>query len=102
MLDWKAYQSHKVVHAAKICRVETVDGETRVFVRPYDDDRVERFYPSENGMAARAEVDGYAVVYDADGPRTFHSISPRDKFEEGYLRVETPPCEKGCQGGPSE
>jgi len=47
--------------------------------------RHERFDPTEPAMARRAEVGGYAVVYE-DG---FKSISPKKAFEDGYTRVTT-------------
>ena len=40
----------------------------------------EPFVPTEPGMAKRAEVGGYAILY----PDGFKSISPQKQFEEGY------------------
>ena len=41
------------------------------------------FHPTEPAMAARAEVGGYAVIYE-DG---YKSISPKKAFEEGYKLI---------------
>jgi hypothetical protein len=88
---WPRYVSHKIVAAAVIhglgrpeCGVG--DSGVAILVKPYGDDRVERFYPSEPAMAARAEIGGYAVVY-ADG---FCSVSPKEAFEAGYTPKDQP------------
>jgi hypothetical protein len=78
--EWPRYRSHKVVRAAVIYDVIEVDGFFHVLVKPYDDDRVERFVPTVVSMIPHAEVGGFAVVYDND----FNSISPKKAFEEGY------------------
>lgn len=76
MSDWPKYESHKVVQAMPITGI-TPDGVVLVGARH------EPFYPTEPGMAARAEIGGYAVIYEGDG---FRSISPKKAFEEGYKR----------------
>jgi hypothetical protein len=44
---------------------------------------VEAFHPTEPAMVGRAEVGGYAVVYE-DG---FRSVSPKAAFEAGNIRL---------------
>lgn len=84
MSDWPKYQSHKVVQAAKIVRLEyrgedAASGVPRVFVDPGDGVEQE-FWSFEPGMMQRAEIGGFAVLY----PDGFKSISPAKAFEEGY------------------
>lgn len=85
---WPRYVSHKIVAAAVIHEIlDAGDSGLAILVKPYGDDRVERFYPSEPAMAARAEIGGYAVVY-ADG---FCSVSPKEAFEAGYTPEDKEP-----------
>ena len=81
---WPKFVAHKIVRAAPICEILHRDGKVLILVKPYGDDRVERFEPSEPSMAGRAEIGGYAVAY-ADG---FRSVSPRVAFETGYSPVD--------------
>lgn len=86
MSNWPKYESHKIVQAAKIIRLEyrgkdASSGILRVFVPGNATE--EEFWTSEIGMMQRAEVGGYAVIYE-DG---FKSISPAKAFEDGYVRI---------------
>lgn len=76
MSNWPKYESHKTVQAMPITGI-TPDGVVLVGATH------ERFDPTEPAMAKRAEVGGYAVIYE-DG---FKSISPKKAFEDGYTRV---------------
>lgn len=88
MTRWPEYESHKIVRAAKIVEVIiNKDGTAAVLVRAHDDAPVEHFHPREPAMALRAEVGGYAVIYE-DG---YRSISPAKAFEEGYTPVSVKP-----------
>lgn len=84
MPDWPKYESHKIVRAALISDIIDVAGRLAILVKPYGDHTVERFYPSEPAMAARAEVGGYAVIYE-DG---FKSVSPKAAFDAGYTKLK--------------
>jgi hypothetical protein len=83
MNDWPKYESHKVVRAAKIFDIVDSGGVLTVLVKPYGDHEVEAFHPTEPAMVSRAEIGGYAVIYE-DG---YKSISPAKAFEEGYRPV---------------
>jgi hypothetical protein len=85
MSEWQKYRSHKVVEAAPICEIVDAGGTLSILVKPYGDDTVERFVPTEHGMIARAEVGGYAVRY----PDGYKSVSPKEAFEEGYSMTGT-------------
>jgi hypothetical protein len=84
MSGWTKYISHKTVEAAPIVWIgEPTSPEiARVIMVDLGDGVQERFQPTEPAMAARAEVGGYAVIYE-DG---YKSISPKKAFEEGYVR----------------
>jgi hypothetical protein len=92
MSDWPQYESHKIVRAAKIVRVDHIPASTGVVVSPVrisitvdpGNGELEQFEPTVPGMAEKAEVGGYGMLY----PDGFKSISPRTAFEEGYTRVE--------------
>lgn len=90
MTEWPYYESHKVVQAAKIVRVEEIErnsGTTHVvaiWVKPSDDAPEERFQPTHQSMHDVARVGGWAMLY----PDGFKSISPAKAFEEGYTRRE--------------
>lgn len=90
-----AYQSHKIVHAAKIVSVEELshdvfnlflelpNGETMGY--GVNGDYVEKHEP---------KAGGYLVVYK-DG---YESWSPAEAFEEGYTLIEpTPPEPEGAK-----
>jgi hypothetical protein len=77
MSDWPKYESHKIVQAMPITGVSSLSGY--VLVGPEN----EPFHPTEPAMAARAEVGGYAVIYE-DG---YKSISPKKAFEDGYKLI---------------
>lgn len=88
MSNWPKYESHKIVQAAKIVRIEDPSGgpsglQVRVIWVSVDDGPEEIFDPTVPGMREKAEVGGYAMLY-SDG---FKSISPAKQFEEGYTRV---------------
>ena len=85
MTDWPKYESHKIVQAAKIVAIAEHDGVLSIMVRPYGDDRLERFVPTEDAMILRAEVGGYAVIYPPDG---YKSVSPAKAFEDGYTLIK--------------
>jgi hypothetical protein len=74
--NWPKYESHKTVQAMPITGI-TPAGVVLVGARH------EAFFPTEPSMATRAEVGGYAVVYN-DG---FKSVSPKKAFEDGYVRI---------------
>lgn len=85
MADWPQYESHKVVKATLIVRVDgkpTPGVPKALFVAP---DGVEkRFETTEPAMMNRAEVGWYAVLYE-DG---YKSCSPSGTFEAGYTLVK--------------
>lgn len=81
MTLWPEYESHKVVRAAKIVRIEP--GPPRVVFVDRGDGVEQRFHPTVPAMVEKAEVGGYAVLYPGDG---YTSISPAKAFEEGYTR----------------
>lgn len=88
MTDWPKYESHKVVQAAKIVRLEyrgkdASSGILRIYVDP-GNTAEEEFWPSEIGMMQRAEVGGWAMLY----PDGFKSLSPKKVFEDGYTRID--------------
>jgi len=83
MTDWPEYESHKIVQALPICRVDRRD-DGKVFITlRHEDGTKEEFEPTVPAMADKAEVGGYAMLY----PDGFKSISPAKAFEEGYTRV---------------
>lgn len=87
--NWPRYESHKIVQATPIVAIRTSSIEGRIlFVQPHPDQPIERFEPTEPAMAARAEIDGYAVIY-SDG---FRSVSPKKAFEDGYTLVADDPA----------
>jgi hypothetical protein len=83
MSNWPKYESHKVVQALPICRVDKRDDGAIFITVRHEDDTKEMFEPTVPGMAGKAEVGGYAMLY----PDGFKSISPQKQFEEGYTRV---------------
>jgi len=85
---WPKYESHKIVAAAVIVGiVRGAGGRITLMVKPEDETLPEPFWPSEAAMAERAEVGGYAVIYE-DG---FRSVSPGPAFTNGYTRMNAPP-----------
>lgn len=80
MNDWPKYESHKIIQAAKIIGI-TDSGV--ILIDPFDDRNAIAFEPTVPGMAEKAEIGGYAVLY----PDGFKSISPAKAFEEDYTRV---------------
>jgi hypothetical protein len=83
MTEWPQYESHKIVRAAKIVEIVEHGGNLSILVKPYGDDTVERFVPTEPAMILRAEVGDWAMLY----PDGYKSISPAKQFEEGYTRI---------------
>lgn len=80
MTDWPTYESHKIVRALPICRVDRGD-DGKIFVTlRHEDGTKEEFEPTKSQMLDQAEVGGFAILY----PDGFKSISPRKAFEEGY------------------
>jgi hypothetical protein len=84
MSDWPRYESHKIVQAAKIVGFNTRDNGSRACAMVDPGDGVlMTFAPNVDEMLQRAEIGGYAVIYE-DG---FASISPAKAFEDGYVRL---------------
>ena len=82
---WPKYTSHKVVQAAKIVSIHNDFGEGGHFLWVDPGTSVlEKFTPTEPAMLDRAQVGGYAVVYE-DG---FRSVSPKEPFESGHAAEE--------------
>jgi len=77
---WPKYRSHKVIEAAPICEIVEHGGTLSLLVKPYGDDRVERFVPTEATMIARANVGDFAIQY----PDGYKSVSPAQAFMDGY------------------
>ncbi len=66
-MTWPRYESHKIVFAAPIVSIgEATSPETfRVLiVDPRGDGLREPFVPTEPAMLGRAEIGGYAVIYE--------------------------------------
>jgi hypothetical protein len=82
MSDWPEYESHKVVRATPIVRIDGGQNGVPIALFVAPDGVEKRFQTTELGMMARAEVGGYAVLY----PDGYKSVSPRKPFEEGYTR----------------
>jgi hypothetical protein len=82
MTDWPEYESHKVVRAAKIVKIEEIPGigTGRVITVDPGDHIWERFEPNLANMPAK--VGDWAMLY----PDGYKSISPAKAFEEGYTR----------------
>jgi hypothetical protein len=83
MTDWPQYSSSKVVHAAKIVRIDDTAGGLVLMCDPREDGSLEPFQATLPDMTARAEVGWWAMKY-ADG---FKSVSPPKQFEDGYTRI---------------
>lgn len=89
MSDWPKYESHKIVQAAKITRLEfdlaggRIGPVTKIYVDPGDGTE-EAFWPTIDDMAQKAETGGWAILY----PDGFKSISPAKQFEEGYTLIQ--------------
>ena len=77
MTDWPSYESHKIVKALPV-----VARGLRELVVQHEDGTRELFEPNLGGMAERAQIGDYAILY----PDGFKSVSPRKAFEEGYTR----------------
>jgi hypothetical protein len=85
---WPKYESHKVVAAAVISEiVRGPDDRITLMVKPEPDSAIEPFWPTVPAMADRAEIGGYAVIYE-DG---FCSVSPGALFTNGYRRIDPTP-----------
>jgi hypothetical protein len=80
--NWPKYESHKIVQAAKIVAIDVVDDKITIWVAAWDGAAIEIFAPTVPGMAEKAEVGGWAMLY----PDGFKSISPAKQFEEGYTK----------------
>jgi hypothetical protein len=81
MSAWPGYQSVKKVYALPIAEVQEVGHERFIWV--INNGVRQRFIPSEPGLASRAVVGAYAIIYE-DG---FRSISPADIFNKGHRRI---------------
>ena len=88
---WPKYESHKIVRAAKIVSIHNDFGQGEYFlwVDP-GTGKLEKFTTSVLIMMVKAEVGGWAVIYEPDekNPAGYRSVSPRKAFEEGYTKVE--------------
>lgn len=83
---WPKFQSHKVVRAAKIVAIhDDGEGPDFLWVDP-GTGTLEQFVPTERAYLGRAQVGGYAVIYDNDDGE-FRSVSPKAAFEDGYKEV---------------
>lgn len=93
MINWPEYVSHKVVRAAKIVAIEQRGDRKIIYARPageeLDNGGIEEFEPTVPGMADKAEIGGWAMLYQ-DG---FKSISPARAFVEGYIPLSLMPEE---------
>lgn len=92
MTNWPEYVSHKVVRAAKIVAIEQRAVKI-IYVRPageeFDNGQIEEFKPTVPGMAHKAEVGDWAMLY----PDGYKSISPERAFAEGYMPLALMPQE---------
>lgn len=92
MTNWPRFESHKIVQALPIVAIIQQSSYGPVlWVQPDPGAPHEVFEPTEPGMAKRAEVGGYAVIY-ADG---FKSVSPKKAFEDGYAAL--PSCSEATR-----
>lgn len=82
---WPRYESHKIVQALPITLItdDAADGSRVLFVHPDPDMPSVIFEPTEPAMAMRAEIGGYAVIYEGG----FKSVSPKKVFEDSYTLV---------------
>lgn len=85
------YQSHKVVHALKLRKVDRLARPRMVLFCPADPEYAVIEVPVEDELAKREQSGqqgdpGYLVVY----PDGFRSWSPTKAFEEGYTRMRSP------------
>lgn len=79
--DWPRYESHKIVQATPIVAITQQSSYGPViWVHPDPGAPHEVFEPTERAMAKRAEIGGYAVIYEGG----FKSVSPKKAFDEGY------------------
>jgi hypothetical protein len=89
--DWPQYRSHKVVRAAEIRRIDPspIEDTIDLIVRmPMADNRpeIQTVQVGVDVVAGRytAKPGDFLVRYEPDG---YLSVSPRDKFLDGYLPV---------------
>ena len=56
----------------------------------YDDNRIDEWATRYNTGVIRADVDapGYHVVYGVGTPNEYHSWSPAQAFESGYVEMD--------------
>jgi hypothetical protein len=87
-----AYQSHKVVHAAKIVSIGKPTGQiTNLVLKLPGGEEVNYGVLNDYVPKHNPQVGGYLVVYE-DG---YESWSPDKAFEEGYTLVEAAPPGSG-------
>jgi hypothetical protein len=79
--NWPDYISIRTIKAAKIMDIIDVAGAMTILVKPYEDDRIERFVPSMKGAVSISRKGDYAVVY----PGGFCMVIAKDLFESGYI-----------------
>lgn len=80
MTGWPQYESHKIVRAAQIVSISTVDGKRLITVQPEDGGPATWFEPDLANMPAN--VGDWAMLY----PDNYKSICPAKAFAEGYTR----------------
>ncbi len=77
------YQSHKIVHALKIKKLEKPPPSGDCIFLPEEEGYDWKFLSAEYMKKHKPQVGGYYVVYD-DG---YQSWSPAKAFEEGYTKI---------------
>jgi hypothetical protein len=83
MSEWPRYESHKIVQALPIIAVL----DDMLLLSRVGEKEAISFVPTEPAMLKRAEIGGYAVIYEGG----FQSVSPKKAFEDGYTRVAGDP-----------
>lgn len=80
---WTQYVwPEQIVHAAPIIDVIEHGGTLSILIKPYDDDQVITFHPTNPDATIIAEPGGYALIF-ADG---YRSLSPKQLFEMNYRK----------------
>jgi hypothetical protein len=95
---WPEYTSHKIVRAAPIVDIKRGEGgrsKIFIYVQPTPDAVIEVFETTVPAMKDKAAIGGYGVVYE-DG---FHSISPKEAFENGYTLRKKKPLDPADEPG---
>ncbi len=86
----KKYVSYKQVSAEEMTRNKFVDLVKEAYSHNRDADEPisswETKYNTGLGLSS-VDVPGYHVVYNEGTPTEYHSWSPKDNFENGYLEI---------------